>query len=209
MRNLICGFALGALLAMGASWASASTITLNVGGTLFSTSVDAADTVFANATTGDAFSLVLTYDPSNFATTASLEFQDTTQSESASLANSDGTYTLSSPGAYGAGTTSFNFSDSSSDFINLYFNGAISGPGDVAGLNALTGYSSASPSEFEWLFNFSDGGQTDLQGSITSVSASETSPPPTVPEPATFALLAPGLLLLALFERRRRAGVRA
>jgi hypothetical protein len=49
-------------------------------------------------------------------------------------------------------------------------------------VGGLSGDPSASPSEFEFLRNFSDGSQTDLQGTLGTPTA--------VPEPSALALLA-------------------
>lgn len=200
-----------ALVATGVM-ASASTITFTVTGTLSSTTVDPADNTFTNAAIGDTYSLVLTYDPAAFASTASLVLTDTTAGESTTLNAMANYIAFSNPGPSGPGTTflqgcanSSACNDPNGGFINLYFMGD-AGPGNVAGLNALVEDSGASPSPFEYLLNFSsDSGQTDLQGSIDSVTAVDPAADPApVPEPASLVLFGSGLLGLGLLLERRR-----
>lgn len=211
MRKTVSLVTVALTLALGSALAAASTITFTVTGTLSSTTVDSTDTTFTNANVGDNYSLVLSYDPAAFASTATLVLSDVTASESTALNAMANYIAFSNPGP---GTTFLQAcasnsacSDSTSGgFINLFFLGN-SGPGNVASLGALVEDSGASPSPFEYLLNFSsDGGQTDLQGSIDSVTAVENSPTP-VPEPGTLALFGSGLLGLGLLlQRRREAG---
>jgi hypothetical protein len=87
------------------------------------------------------------------------------------------------------------------DFINLYYSGNVTSPATLAAqASGLSGDASASPSEFEFLRNFSDGSQTDLQGTLNRPSA----PVSSVPEPGTFTLFASGLAGLAALRRRFR-----
>lgn len=75
-------------------------------------------------------------------------------------------------------------------------------PGTLAAqAGSLTGDPGASPSEFEFLRNFSDGSQTDLQGTLGTSSTSA------VPEPSSLALLA--FVLAALGWFRLRVGLKS
>ncbi|MGH9519205.1 MAG: PEP-CTERM sorting domain-containing protein [Terriglobales bacterium] len=214
MRTIVSLATVALTLALGSAMAAASTITFTVTGTLSSTTVETTDITFTNANVGDSYSLVLSYDPAAFASTASLVLSDGTANESTTLNAMANYIAFSNPGPDGAGTTflqacasSTACSDSTSGgYINLFFLGD-SGPGNLASLGALVQDDGASPSPFEYLLNFSaDGGQTDLQGSIDSVTATENDPS-TVPEPGTLALFGSGLLGLGLLlQRRREAG---
>ena len=79
----------------------------------------------------------------------------------------------------------------SDDFINLYFTGSVA---DLSTLTSqasgLSGDPSASPSEFEFLRNFADGSQTDLQGTLATPTVANP-----VPEPSETAMMS--LLLFA------------
>jgi hypothetical protein len=114
---------------------------------------------------------------------------------------------FSSPGAFGPSTTSFLFCSSlancsTEDFLTLYFKGTVTSPSTLAAQAAgLSGDPGASPSEFEFLRNFSDGSQTDLQGTLgTSGSTS-------VPEPSPLVLLA--FVVAGLVGFRHRARLRS
>jgi hypothetical protein len=99
---------------------------------------------------------------------------------------------FSSPGVFGPGTTSFLICSSlancsTEDFLTLYFQGTVTSPSTLAAqAGGLSGDPGASPSEFEFLRNFSDGSQTDLQGTLGTPGMGGTP----VPEPSTLALLA-------------------
>jgi len=75
---------------------------------------------------------------------------------------------FSSPGVFGPGTTSFLICSSlancsTEDFLTLYFQGTVTSLSTLAAqAGGLSGDPGASPSEFEFLRNFSDGSQTDL-----------------------------------------------
>jgi hypothetical protein len=79
---------------------------------------------------------------------------------------------FSSPGVFGPGTTSFLICSSlancsTEDFLTLYFQGTVTSLSTLAAqAGGLSGDPGASPSEFEFLRNFSDGSQTDLQGTL-------------------------------------------
>ena len=79
---------------------------------------------------------------------------------------------FSSPGVFGPGTTSFLICSSiancsTEDFLTLYFQGTVTNLSTLAAqAGGLSGDLGASPSEFEFLRNFFDGSQTDLQGTL-------------------------------------------
>jgi hypothetical protein len=112
---------------------------------------------------------------------------------------------FSSPGVFGAGTTSFLICSSlancsTEDFLTLYFQGTVTSPSTLAAqAGGLSGDPGASPSEFEFLRNFPDGSQTDLQGIL---GGSATTTP--VPEPGSLALLAFVVAALGGFRARAR-----
>ena len=171
------------------------------------TAVASGDPVITNPSTiniGDPFTIVLNYDPASFShvgstytlTDASLTLDF--DSYSFGYSTVAGNYlAISTPGAFGPGTVSFQFCSSlagcsTSDYLNLYFSGTVT---DLASLasqaGGLSGDPSASPSEFEFLRNFADGSQTDLQGTISSVTGASGN---AVPEPSTLAFCAAGFI---------------
>lgn len=204
------------VFALGVSPAAADTITFTAHGTVNSASVAPEDAVLTNsnfnANASDPWSLVLTYAEGGFANAAlALSFDDTANGGANYAFNFTApadSMTFTSPGPDGTGSTFFQLCSAGdcTNFLNLYFQGSISGPDDATGLNALSQDAGASPEPFEFQINFpSTGDQTDLLGSIASVSATSSgSLPPSVPEPASVWLLAGGLILLC-FRRRRRA----
>jgi hypothetical protein len=206
--------ALGAILiSLCNQTAMAGVITIAGNLTSDGTAVGSGDPVITNPSTinsGDPFSITLTYDPASFSqsgssyvfTNASLTLKfDGYTFGFASAANY---IEFSSPGAFGPGTTSFLICSSlancsTQDFLTLYFKGAVTSPSTLAAqAGGLSGDPGASPSEFEFLRNFSDGSQTDLQGTLG------TSGSTAVPEPSTLALLAFAVAGLGGFRARFR-----
>jgi hypothetical protein len=185
-------------------------------GSLFSDSaaVGSGDPVITNPSTihiGDPFSILLTYKPASFThsgssyvltdASATLTFDGYTFS----YASAAGNYIqFSSPGAFGAGTTSFLICTSlaacsTDDFINLYFKGTVTSPATLqAQASGLSGDLTASPSEFEFLRNFSDGSQTDLQGTLGKPSVSA------VPEPSSLPVLGFLAIMAVIFLHKER-----
>src|SRR5260370_1000167 len=160
----------------------------------------------ATISAGDAFSILLTYDPASFMhsgnsyvlTDASAKL--TFDGYSFGYTSASGNYIeLSTPGVFGSNTTSFLIcssltacSSGTGDFIDLYFKGTVTNPSTLqAQASGLSGDLRASPSEFEFLRNFSDGSQTDLQGTVGVPTAASP-----VPEPSSRALL--GFVLPAM-----------
>lgn len=184
-----------AVIGCQAAHADAITFTGNL--TSDATAVGADDPVITDPSsihTGDPFSLVLTYNASSFtrsgssyALTASLVL--TLGSYEFAYLTASGNYIeFSAPGVFGAGTVSFLVCSSLAtcgidDFLNLYFLGTVTSPATLAAqAGTLLGDPSASPSEFEFLRNFPDGSQTDLEGTLgTSTPA---------PEPVSWPMLA-------------------
>lgn len=164
------------------------------------TAVGSGDPVITNPSTinsRDPFSIFLSYDPAGFTQSGSsfvltnasltLQFDGYTFGYSSAAGNY---LEFGSPGVFGPGTTSFLICSSlancsTEDFLTLYFKGTVTSPGTLAAqAGGLTGDPGASPAEFEFLRNFSDGSQTDLQGTL----GTQPSITP-VPEPSTLALL--------------------
>jgi len=177
--------------------------------------VGSGDPVITNPSTinpGDPLSITLTYDPASLTqsgnsyvlTNAGLTLQF--DAYTFSYASAAGNYIeFSSPGVFGPGTTSFLICSSlancsTEDFLTLYFQGTVTSPSTLAAqAGGLSGDPGASPSEFEFLRNFSDGSQTDLQGTLGPPGISTP-----VPEPSTLALLAFVVAALGGFRPRGR-----
>lgn len=165
------------------------------------TSVGGGDVVIdpASINAGDPFSIKLIYNPAGF-----IQSGNTFRLTDASLSLKFDGYTFdylasrstailfSTPGVFGPGTVSFQICTGSlpcdtsiNDFINLYLAGTVTDLSTLASqANTLSGDPNASPSQFEFLRNFDDGSQTDLQGSLGIPAGSP------VPEPSMPALLA-------------------
>jgi hypothetical protein len=211
--KLLLWFALLAIV-FGARSAQADSITIS--GTLNSDSaaVGGGDPVITDPNTiniGDPFSIVFSYNPAT-ATQSGANFTLNDASLTLTFDSYSFTYSTASgnflefltPGAFGPGTASFLFCSSSvncstTDFLNLYFAGTIT---DLSTLESqaggLTGDAPASPSEFEFLRNFDDGSQTDLQGVLTAAGATPT---PAVPEPSMFLFVGAGLAAMVAARR--------
>ena len=192
--------ALGAILiSLCSQTARADMITITGNLTSDGAAVGSGDPVIVNPSTinsGDPFSITLNYDPASFTqsgssyvlTSASLTLQF--DGYSFGYDSAAGNYIeFASPGAFGAGTTSFLICSalancSTQDFLILYFTGTVTNPGTLAAqASELSGDPGASPSEFDFLRNFADGSQTDLQGTLRAAGST------TVPEPSPLALL--------------------
>ncbi len=208
--------ALGApLLSVWSQTASADSITINGNLTSDGSAVGSGDPVITNPSTvniNDPFSIALTYDPTSFTqsgssfvlTNASLTLQF--DGYTFGYTSAAGNYIeFSSPGVFGPGTTSFLICSSlancsTQDFLTLYFKGTVTSPSTLAAqAGALTGDPGASPSEFEFLRNFSDGSQTDLQGTLGAQAGTS------VPEPSALWLLASVVAALAGLRARFRS----
>jgi|SRR5579871_2103840 len=197
--------------------ARADMLTINGNLTSDGAAVGSGDPVITNPSTiniGDPFSIALSYDPASFIhsgnsyvlTSASLTLQF--DGYMFGYDSGAGNYIeFSSPGVFGPGTTSFLTCSSlancsTTDFLTLYFKGTVTIPSTLAAQAVgLSGDPGASPSEFEFLRNFSDGSQTDLQGTLGTPAASTSAP-----EPSTLALLASAITALGGFRRRARRG---
>ena len=213
MTKILLSFAILAIILCAQS-AQADSITIS--GTLSSdgAAVGSGDPVIVDPNTinvGDLFSIVFTYDSTtatqsggNFTLNdASLTLAFDSYSFTASTASGN-FVEFSAPGAFGPGTASFLVCSSlancfTADFLTLYFAGTIT---DLSSLESqaggLTGDTSASPSEFEFLRNFDDGSQTDLQGILTGSAATPT---PAVPEPSMFFFGGAGLAAVVAARR--------
>ena len=220
MRNLrkvrIPIAALGVILiALCSQTARADMISIAGNLTSDGSAVGSGDPVIVNPSTinlGDPFSIALSYDPAGFTqsgssyvlTNASLTLQF--DGYTFGYASAGGNYIeFSSPGVFGSGTTSFLICSSlancsTQDFLTLYFQGTVTSPGTLAAqAGGLSGDPRASPAEFEFLRNFSDGSQTDLQGTLKTQPSSTAAP-----EPSSLVLLASGFAVLAGFRHRAR-----
>jgi hypothetical protein len=210
--------ALGAIfLSLCNQTARADLITITGNLTSDGSAVGSGDPVIVNPSTinsGDPFSIVLSYDPASFTqsgnsyvlTNAGLTLQF--DSYTFGYASAAGNYLeFSSPGVFGPGTTSFLICSSlancsTEDFLTLYFQGTVTSPSTLAAqAGGLSGDPGASPSEFEFLRNFPDGSQTDLQGTLGTPGIGSTP----VPEPSTLALLAFVVAALGGFRSRLRS----
>jgi hypothetical protein len=208
---------LGAILiSLFSQSARADSITVNGNLTSDGSAVGSGDPVITNPSTinpSDPFSIVLSYDPASFTQTGSsfvltnasltLQFDSYTFGYSSAAGNY---LEFSSPGVFGPSTTSFLICSSlancsTQDFLTLYFKGTVASPNTLAAQAVgLTGDPGASPSEFEFLRNFSDGSQTDLQGTLGTQSSISS-----VPEPSSLALIAVVVACLAGFRLRARS----
>lgn len=215
-------------LASGVSLAWGDTLTMT--GSL---SADAypgsGDTVITDPSTvmyGQSFSMTLNYDPSSY-TLASGGGIDTYTLTSATLSmdvggnmfsySSASNYlSVSFPGTYGSGSVTFLVcssvtacSDPMGDFLNLYYTGTASGlSGMATDASTWTADFGSSPTPYQFVRNFADGSQTELDGTLNTPSGTVSggnggggSPSP-VPEPATLMLVATGLA--GAWMRRRR-----
>ena len=207
--------ALGAIaISLCGQTARADIITINGNLTSDGSAVGSGDPVISNPSTinsGDPFSVTLSYDPASFTQSANsfvltnagltLQFDGYTFGYDSAAGNY---IEFSSPGVFGPGTTSFLFCSSlancsTEDFLTLYFQGTVTSPSTLAAqAGGLSGDPGASPSEFEFLRNFSDGSQTDLQGTLGAPGSSA------VPEPSTLVLLAFVVAGLGAFRSRAR-----
>lgn len=174
--------------------------------------VGSGDPVITNPSTihiGDPFSILLTYNPASFTHSANsyvlldssltLKFDGYSFGYTSAAGNYLALYT---PGAFGSGTTSFQFCSSlagcsTDDFLNLYFDGTVTNLSTLASqASGLSGDIDASPSEFEFPRNFSDGSQTDLQGTLGTPAGSA------VPEPSYLGVVL--AIMAVIFLRKER-----
>src|SRR5690348_14669512 len=205
---------LGAILiSLCSQSARADSITITGNLTSNGSAVGSGDPVITNPSTinsGDPFSIGLSYDPASFTQSGSsfvltnasltLQFDGYTFSYSSAAGNY---LEFASPGVFGPGTTSFLICSSlancsTEDFLTLYFQGTVTSPSTLAAqAGGLSGDPGASPAEFEFLRNFSDGSQTDLQGTLGPPGINTP-----VPEPSTLILLAVAVAALGGFRHR-------
>jgi len=204
---------LGAILiSLCSQSARADSITITGNLTSNGSAVGSGDPVTNPSTinSGDPFSIGLSYDPASFTQSGSsfvltnasltLQFDGYTFGYSSAAGNY---LEFASPGVFGPGTTSFLICSSlancsTEDFLTLYFQGTVTSPSTLAAqAGGLSGDPGASPSEFEFLRNFSDGSQTDLQGTLGPPGINTP-----VPEPSTLILLAVAVAALGGFRHR-------
>src|SRR5579864_1054923 len=204
---------LGAILiSLCSQSARADSITITGNLTSNGSAVGSGDPVTNPSTinSGDPFSIGLSYDPASFTQSGSsfvltnasltLQFDGYTFGYSSAAGNY---LEFASPGVFGPGTTSFLICSSlancsTEDFLTLYFQGTVTSPNTLAAQEGgLSGDPGASPSEFEFLRNFSDGSQTDLQGTLGPPGINTP-----VPEPSTMILLAVAVAALGGFRHR-------
>lgn len=208
--------ALGAILVSVCSQTvRADSITITGNLTSDGSAVGSGDPVISDPSTinsGDPFSILLSYDPTSFTQSGNsyvltnagltLQFDGYTFGYTSAAGNY---LEFSSAGVFGPGTTSFLFCSSlancsTEDFLTLYLKGTVTSPSTLAAQEGgLSGDPGASPSEFEFLRNFADGSQTDLQGTL----GTQTSSSP-VPEPSALGLLAFAVSALGGFRTRAR-----
>ena len=175
--------AVGAItISLFSQTARADMITITGNLTSDGSAVGSGDPVITNPSTvnsDDPFSIFLSYDPASVTQSGSsfvltnasltLQFDGYTFGYSSAAGNY---LEFASSGVFGPGTTSFlicsSLADcSTEDFLTLYFKGTVTSPNTLAAqAGGLSGDPGASPSEFEFLRNFSDGSQTDLQGTL-------------------------------------------
>ncbi len=209
--------AVGAItISLFSQTARADMITITGNLTSDGPAVGSGDPVITNPSTvnsDDPFSIFLSYDPASVTQSGSsfvltnasvtLQFDGYTFGYSSAAGNY---LEFASPGVFGPGTTSFlicsSLADcSTEDFLTLYFKGTVTSPNTLAAQEGgLSGDPGASPSEFEFLRNFSDGSQTDLQGTLGTQSSISS-----VPEPSSRALMAVVVACLAGFRLRARS----
>src|SRR5579863_4273639 len=209
--------AVGAItISLFSQTARADMITITGNLTSDGSAVGSGDPVITNPSTvnsDDPFSILLGYDPASVTQAGSsfvltnasltLQFDGYTFGYSSAAGNY---LEFASPGVFGPGTTSFlicsSLADcSTEDFLTLYFKGTVTSPNTLAAQEGgLSGDPGASPSEFEFLRNFSDGSQTDLQGTLGTQSSISS-----VPEPSSLALIAVVVACLAGFRLRARS----
>lgn len=194
----------------GGPFARADSITITGDLSSDGSAIGLSDPVITDTSTinpGDPFTIVLTYDPASFDQTGS-SYVLTDASLTLSFdgyaflySSSAGSYIeFSTPGVYGPETASFLVCSSldncfAEDFLDLYLTGTITDLSSLASeAGRLAGDTAASPSEFEFLRNFPDFSQTDLQGTVTGASSTTS----TVPEPSLMVLCLAGLLCLGM-----------